>query len=75
MSANPDTEAYMIANDLDNISRRIADLHEHPRYQDALGHVQKAMIAMREGRTEIYQDNIKKLWHDTTPETVLLEDK
>jgi hypothetical protein len=59
MNRNLDTEAAIIANDLDSLALRIEALQAHPRYTDALVAVQNAKQAMIDGRVRLHQSDMK----------------
>lgn len=54
LKRNLDREAAIIANDLDSMIHRIELLQSHPKYTDALQHVQSAKMAIIEGRSDIH---------------------
>ena len=59
MQRNLDSEAAIIANDLDSLIHRIEMLQAHPKYTDALLHVSSAKDAIRDGRSDIHQRDVK----------------
>lgn len=52
---NTDSQAAMIANDLDSLVHRIEALPASPRYTEALLAVQSAKNAISAGRSELHQ--------------------
>jgi hypothetical protein len=57
---NKDSEAAVIINDLDNLVHHIEALQANVHYTDALIFVQHAKEAMRQGRGEIHQQEMKE---------------
>lgn len=52
---NADSQAAVIANDLDSLIHRIEALPGHPHYTDAMLAVQRAKAGIQNGRTELHQ--------------------
>lgn len=61
MERNLDFEAAIIANDLNSLIVRIEMLQGHPLYTEAQSAVMRAEKAMRDGRSAIHQDFLKKM--------------
>lgn len=53
------SEAAIIANDLDSLRHRIEALPAHPSYTDALNAVTEALEAIRFGRADLHQTEMK----------------
>lgn len=54
---NWDSQAAIIANDLDSLVHRIEALPAHPEYTNALMAVQAAKKAISDGRTALHQES------------------
>jgi hypothetical protein len=50
-----DSEAAIIANDLDSLLHRIEALQPHPKYTEAVSAVMQARLAINAGRQAIHQ--------------------
>jgi hypothetical protein len=59
MPHNYDTEAAIIANDLDSLALRIEGLPAHPHYTAALEAVHLAKQAVIDGRAAIHREDSK----------------
>lgn len=57
---NANSEAAVIANDLDSMRHRIEALPAHPSYTDALNAVTKAMDAVKEGQSDLHQRGMRE---------------
>lgn len=55
-----DSQAAIIANDLDSLVHRIEALPPHPRYTDALNAVQAAKQAVIDGRVGLHQRGMRE---------------
>lgn len=51
---NRDYRSRILANDLDSMIVRIEDLGAHPRYTDALYHVEEAKKAIQQGTNDLH---------------------
>lgn len=65
MERNLDTEAAIIANDLDSIALRIEGLEAHPYYTDALIAVKEARDAVVKGRSDLHQRKMRERFAKT----------
>lgn len=55
-----DSQAAIIANDLDSLVHRIEALPAHPRYTDALNAVSQAKQAVNDGRIDLHQSEMRQ---------------
>lgn len=57
---NHQSEAAVIANDLDSMVHRIEALPPHPQYTAALNAVQAARDAVKEGAIDLHQRSMRE---------------
>lgn len=57
---NANSQAAVIANDLDSMRHRIEALPAHPAYTDALNAVTKAMESVKEGQADLHQRGMRE---------------